>query len=86
MVRLRCPMEFLRGIFSRAFFQRYTFTMSAFSLNGEYFVRFFLPNGVFLPCDHGVFFLLHLNVIIQSIKQSISVSSPFYLSSIYLLN
>ena len=28
-------------------------TISAFSLYGEYVVRSFLPNGVFLPCDHG---------------------------------
>ena len=31
-------------------------TISALSLYGEYFVRSFLPNGVFLPCDHGVDF------------------------------
>ena len=28
------------------------FTISAFSLYEEYIVRSFLPNGVFLPCDH----------------------------------
>ena len=32
-------------------------TIAAFSLNGEYVVRSFLPNGVFLPCDHGLDFL-----------------------------
>ena len=26
----------------------------------EYFVRSFLPNGVFLPCDHGLDFLHRL--------------------------
>ena len=31
-------------------------TVSAFSLYGEYVVRSFLPNGVFLPCDHGLDF------------------------------
>ena len=31
-------------------------TISAFSLYGEYVVRSFLPNGVFLPCDHGLDF------------------------------
>ena len=31
-------------------------TISAFSLFGEYVVRSFLPNGVFLPCDHGLDF------------------------------
>ena len=25
-------------------------------LYGEYVVRFFLPDGVFLPCDHGLDF------------------------------
>ena len=25
-------------------------------LYGEYVVRFFLPGGVFLPCDHGLDF------------------------------
>ena len=29
-------------------------TISVFSLyDGEHVVRSFLPNGVFLPCDHG---------------------------------
>ena len=32
----------------------------AFSLYGEYVVRFFLPNGVFLPCDHRLYFLHQL--------------------------
>ena len=31
-------------------------TIAALSLNGEYVVRSFLPNGVFLPCDHGLDF------------------------------
>ena len=31
-------------------------TIAGFSLNGEYVVRSFLPNGVFLPCDHGLDF------------------------------
>ena len=29
-------------------------TIAVFSLYGEYAVRSFLPNGVFLPCDHGL--------------------------------
>ena len=32
-------------------------TISVFSLYGEYVVRSLLPNGVFLPCDHGLDFL-----------------------------
>ena len=31
-----------------------------FSLYGEYVIRSFLPNGVFLPCDHGLDFLHQL--------------------------
>ena len=30
--------------------------IAAFSLNGEYVIRSFLPNGVFLPCEHGLDF------------------------------
>ena len=40
------------GAFSEYFFC----TISAFSLYGEYIVRSFLPNGVFLPCDNGLDF------------------------------
>ena len=35
-------------------------TISTFSLYGEYVVRSFLPNGVFLPCDHGLDFEISL--------------------------
>ena len=35
-------------------------TIAVFSLYGEYVVRSFLPNGVFLPCDHGLDFLHQL--------------------------
>ena len=31
--------------------------IAVFSLHGEYVVRFSLPDGVFLPCEHaGLFF------------------------------
>ena len=30
--------------------------IAVFSLYGEYVVRFFLPDGVFLPCDDGLDF------------------------------
>ena len=44
-------------------------TISAFSLYGEYVVRSFFPNGVFLPCDHGLDFDITLCVnSINSIK------------------
>ena len=39
-------------------------------LSGEYVVRSFLPNGVFLPCDHGRIFYISFYVRIQSINQS----------------
>ena len=42
------------------------------SLYGEYVVRSFLPNGVFLPCDHGLDLLASAYVRIQSINQSIN--------------
>ena len=36
----------------------YRFLASAlFFLYGEYVVRFSLPDGIFLPCDHGLDFL-----------------------------
>ncbi|CAM9931698.1 unnamed protein product, partial [Ascophyllum nodosum] len=39
----------------RFFPSKYFFcTIFAFSLYGEYVVRSFFPNGVFLPCDHGL--------------------------------
>ena len=47
-------------------------TISVFSLYGEYVVRSFLPNGVFLPCDHGLEFKSVYYVRIQSINQSIN--------------
>ena len=31
-------------------------TIAVFSLYGQDVVRFFLPNDVFLPCDHGLDF------------------------------
>ena len=45
-------------------------TISAFSLNGEYVIRSFLLNGVFLPCDHGLdfFFLTSAYLRIQPIN------------------
>ena len=43
-------------------------TIAIFSLYGEYVVSFFLPGGIFLPCDHGLDFLHH---VIQSINQSL---------------
>ena len=41
-------------------------TIAVFSLYGEYVVRFFLPDGVFLLCDHGQDFFTSAYVIIQS--------------------
>ena len=42
------------------FFRVFFCTISASSLYEEYVVRSFLPNGVFLPSDHGLDFLHQL--------------------------
>ena len=44
-------------------FSEYFCTITVFSLYGEYVERFFLPGGVFLPCDHGLDFLRKLVII-----------------------
>ena len=58
-----------------SFFPSICFSITAFSLYGEYVVCSFLPDGVFLPCDHGLDFLHQLmrefNQFNQSINQSI---------------
>ena len=46
-------------------------TVVAFSFNGEYVVRSFLPNGVFLPCDHRLGFLHQL---MREFNQSIKLT------------
>ena len=43
-----------------SFFPSIFCTIAAFSLYREYVVRFSLPGGVFLPCDHGLDFLHQL--------------------------
>ena len=59
-------------LFGDVAFSEYFFcTISAFFLYVEYDVRSFLPNDVFLPCDHGLD-VLHQSayyVRIQSINQ-----------------
>ena len=37
-------------------FSEYFCTITVFSLYDKYVVRFSLPDGVFLPCDHGLDF------------------------------
>ena len=39
-----------------AFSEFFFCAIAAFSLNGEHVVRSIPPNGVFLPCDHGLDF------------------------------
>ena len=64
----RQPHVFLSFFFSFCLFGDVAFsefififcTIAAFSLYGEYVVRSFLPNGVSLPCDHGLDFLHQL--------------------------
>ena len=50
--------------------------IAVFSLYGEYVVRFPIPDGVFLPCDHGLDFRhqLIMRKFNQSINQSIIVA------------
>ena len=44
-------------------------TIAVFHSYGEYVVRFFLPEGIFLPCDHRLDFDISLLYVrIQSIK------------------
>ena len=47
--------------------------ITLFSLYGEYVVRSFLPNGVFLPCDQGLDF--DTSLCDYSINRSISQST-----------
>ena len=66
-------------------------TISAFSLYGEYVVRSFLPDGVFLPCDHGLDFF-YISLCDNSINQSIIVeersvnlkNTPSYILHMYV--
>ena len=59
----------------------YICTITVFSLYGEYVVRFFLPNGGFLPCDHGLDFLhnKHMREFNQSINQCMRSDSHMQL-------
>ena len=50
------------------YFPEYFCTISVLFLNGEYDVRFLLPGGAFLPCDHGLDFFFYGRI--QSINQS----------------
>ena len=55
---------FLRFFFRFVYLEKSLFPsifglIAVFSLYGEYVVRFYFPNGVFLPCDHGLDFSHH---------------------------
>ena len=50
-------------------FSEYFYTITVLSFYGEYVVRFSLPGGVFLPCDHGLDF--DISLCETSISQSI---------------
>ena len=70
------PFSFYVFVFVFCFFgdvasSEYFCAITAFSLNGEYVVRFPLPGGVFLPCDHDLIFGINLreNSINRSINQ-----------------
>ena len=66
---------FLFSFFFLLFFggvalSEYFYTITVFSLYGEYVLIFPLPGGVFLPCDHGLDFVISLCQ--NSINQSIN--------------
>ena len=42
--------------FGNVSFYKYFCTFTIFSLYRDYIVHFFLPDSVFLPCDHGLDF------------------------------
>ena len=50
----RYPHVFLFLFLEMSLFPSIFCTIPALSLYGEYVVRSFLPNGVILPCDHGL--------------------------------
>ena len=63
-----CFFVFFPFVYSEmSLFPSIFFIIPAFSLYGEYVVRSFLPDGVFLPCDHGLYFFY---VRIQSINRT----------------
>ena len=43
-------------LFEMSLFPNIFYTIAVFALYGEYVVRFPLPDGVFLPSDHGLDF------------------------------
>ena len=47
-------LSFPFGSLETSLFPSIFCTIAVFSLYGEYAVRSFLPNGIFLPCDHGL--------------------------------
>ena len=63
-----CFSFFIFSLWRRRFFPSIFCTIAA--LYGEYVVRFFLPGGVLLPCDHGLDVSISLceNSINQPIK------------------
>ena len=51
-----CIVSFFLFVWRCGFFRLFFFVSLPFSLCREYVVRSFLPDGVFLPCDHGLDF------------------------------
>ena len=63
-----------------------------FSLRMKTISTFFLPGGVFLPCDHGLFFFPSAHARIQPINQSInqsinqdSISTWFFVCTVLII-
>ena len=79
---LQVPDEILQHFGMKTSFSKDVPKLSiiVLSLCGEYVVRSFLPDGVFLPCDHELDFLHKLIYMrIQSINQSTGGSYLFLL-------
>ena len=53
-------------------------TIPVFSLYGEYVVRSFLPDGVFLLYDHGLDLLFDISLCENSINRSINQSKVLF--------
>ena len=75
-VTLQLSVSFFFSFFflflRRCIFFDYFCIIAVSSLYGDCVVRFYLPDGVFLPCDHGLdLFTSAYYAIIQSINESI---------------
>ena len=65
-----------------------TIIITVLSLHGEYVVRFFLPDGVFLPFDHGLdfFYISYVVVVVVVVVvftlKAVPISTQYFLTSV----